>query len=64
MSDILIRFEAPTYKDKAPYKSLCYVIVNETDQDIYKQISPDTDFPRWKFIKRIKDSVGIGVCLD
>ncbi len=51
----MIRFSAPTINNKAPYNTICYVIINETQEDIYIQKGKDENNPEWEYLRSIND---------
>ena len=55
----MIRFSAPTINNKAPHNTICYVIINETQEDIYIQKSNDENNPEWEYLRSIHDVFGM-----
>lgn len=57
MSNVIIRFSPPIFTTKSSYGTICYEIVDEVNQRIYKQISHDTEHPEWKLIRDMHNAL-------
>lgn len=61
---MLVKFSPPTHHDKEPKDTLCYVIINDDIQAVYKQIGDDKDNPQWALHEYKTDLVTSQVSFD
>jgi isopentenyldiphosphate isomerase len=72
--EIIIRYTAPTRYDKAPYGTICKVIIEGEKHKLYIQVSPDdvenSEWVRWGdflevvFKRDIFEKAFVKDCLD